>query len=138
MKLMSYSPSALKPKYKPTLTMAEITNTIKRVFGENEAKKLSSVLGCTSYSLISRVSGANLNNGNEFLCFHLNGVDFSFQRNPFRLQTALVPQSLQKGSSHSCNYFSVHFSQLGSRRSDNFWSGFLRNSRQTYRLLAML
>ena len=52
---MNYSPSALKPKYKPTLTMAEITNTIKRVFGENEAKKPYSLLGCTSYSLISRV-----------------------------------------------------------------------------------
>ena len=55
---MSYSPSILKPKYNPALTMAEIITTVKRVLGENEAKKPSSLLGCTSYSFISRVAAA--------------------------------------------------------------------------------
>jgi hypothetical protein len=105
---MNYSPGILKPKYNPTLTMAEITNTIKRGFGEHEEKKLSSLLDCTSYSIISRVYAPTRTTAVNF-CFNLNRVNFPFQRNPLRLQTALVPQSLplQKGSGHGCNYFSV-------------------------------
>lgn len=49
-----YIPISLKVKYKPTLTTLEITIISKRFLGENE-EELSSLLGCTSYSLISRV-----------------------------------------------------------------------------------
>jgi hypothetical protein len=64
---MKLGSGILKPKYNPTLTMAEITNIIKRVFGEKRREKtfFTFRLHIVFYNF-TRLS-ANANKSGEFL-----------------------------------------------------------------------